>query len=238
MSALFGTYARTPIAFERGEGVRLFTKDNEEYIDLYAGIAVNALGHNHPTLVSALKDAADKVWHTSNIFTINESEKLAQRLVDKTFADAVFFTNSGAEAIECALKTARHHFFSIGQPDRTEIIGFHGAFHGRTMGTIAAGGNPSYLEGFGEPLAGFHHVDPNNIELVKQKVSDKTAAILIEPVQGEGGVTVMTDQFMQQLRALCDETGTLLIFDEIQCGYGRTGKFLAHEWSGVSPDIA
>lgn len=237
MSALFGTYARSPIAFERGEGVRLFTAEGEEYLDFYAGIGVMALGHHHPALVKALKDGADKVWHVSNIFTIPESERLAQRLVDKTFADSVFFTNSGAEAVECAIKTARRHFWSVGQPERTEIICFTGSFHGRTLGTIAAGGNPSYLEGFGTPLPGFHHVRPNDIEAVKAKLSDKTAAIMVEPVQGEGGITVMSEQFLRDLRQLCDDNGALLILDEIQCGFGRTGKFFAYEWAGIEPDI-
>ncbi|MCB1518254.1 MAG: aspartate aminotransferase family protein [Hyphomicrobiaceae bacterium] len=237
MSALFGTYARSPIAFERGEGVRLFTAEGEEYLDFYAGIGVMALGHHHPALVKALKDGADKVWHVSNIFTIPESERLAQRLVDRTFADSVFFTNSGAEAVECAIKTARRHFWSIGQPERTEIICFTGSFHGRTLGTIAAGGNPSYLEGFGTPLPGFRHARPNDIEAVKAKMSDKSAAIMVEPVQGEGGITVMSEQFLRDLRQLCDDNGLLLILDEIQCGFGRTGKFFAYEWAGIEPDI-
>ncbi|MCB1155402.1 aspartate aminotransferase family protein, partial [bacterium] len=237
MSALFGTYARSPIAFERGEGVRLFTAEGEEYLDFYAGIGVMALGHHHPALVKALKDGADKVWHVSNIFTIPESERLAQRLVDRTFADSVFFTNSGAEAVECAIKTARRHFWSIGQPERTEIICFTGSFHGRTLGTIAAGGNPSYLEGFGTPLPGFRHARPNDIEAVRAKMSDKSAAIMVEPVQGEGGITVMSEQFLRDLRQLCDDNGLLLILDEIQCGFGRTGKFFAYEWAGIEPDI-
>lgn len=237
MSALYGTYARTELAFERGEGMRLFTNSGETYLDFVAGIGVNALGHNDPDLKNALKVQADKVWHVSNIFTIPEAEKLAQRLVDETFADAVFFTNSGAEAVECAIKTARHYFHDLGQPDRTEIIGFTGSFHGRTLGTIAAGGNPSYLEGFGEPLSGFKHVKPGDLDAVKAAIGSHTAAVLIEPVQGEGGVTSMPDSYMRGLRALCDEHGLLLILDEVQCGYGRTGKFFAHEWAGIAPDI-
>jgi acetylornithine/N-succinyldiaminopimelate aminotransferase len=237
MSALYGTYARSPLAFERGEGVRLFAQDGTRYLDFHAGIAVNALGHADPHLVKTLKDAAEKVWHTSNVFTIPESEKLAQRLVDNTFADSVFFTNSGAEAIECAIKTARHYFFAKGETERYDIIAFHGSFHGRTLGTIAAAGNPHYVEGFGPPLAGFTHIAPNDIKLVEAAITDKTCAILIEPVQGEGGVTAMDVEYLRGLRALCDKHGMLLIFDEVQCGYGRTGKFFAYEWAGIEPDI-
>ncbi|MHB1103852.1 MAG: acetylornithine transaminase [Devosia sp.] len=237
MSALYGTYARSELAFERGEGMRLYGQDGTPYLDFHAGIAVNALGHGDPHLVAALKAAAEKVWHTSNVFTIPEQERLGQRLVEATFADSVFFTNSGAEAIECAIKTARHHFFAKGEPDRYEIICFTGSFHGRTLGTIAAGGNPGYLEGFGPPLAGFQHLAPGNLHAVEQAIGPQTGAILIEPVQGEGGVTAMSPEFMRGLRTLCDQHGVLLILDEVQCGYGRTGKFFAHEWAGIVPDI-
>jgi acetylornithine/N-succinyldiaminopimelate aminotransferase len=237
MSALYGTYARSELAFERGKGVRLFSQDGTPYLDFHSGIAVNALGHGDEYVVNALKAAAEKVWHTSNVFTIPEQEKLAQRLVEHTFADACFFTNSGTEAIECAIKTARHHFFAKGQPERYEIIAFTGSFHGRTLGAIAAGGNPSYLEGFGPPLEGFVHTAPGDLKAVEALISDKTCAILIEPVQGEGGVTAMPAEFMRGLRALCDRHGLLLVLDEVQCGYGRTGRFFAHEWSGVTPDI-
>lgn len=237
MSALFGTYARSDLAFERGEGMRLFAADGTAYLDFNSGIAVNVLGHHHPHLVAAMKAAADKVWHTSNIFTIPEAEKLAQRLVESTFADAVFFTNSGTEAIECAIKTARRYFYDRGEKNRIDIIGFTGSFHGRSLGAIAAGGNPSYVEGFGPVMAGFKHLAPGDLKAVEALVDENTAAILIEPVQGEGGVTAMDADFLRGLRQLCDETGTLLIFDEIQCGYGRTGKFFAHEWAGVAPDI-
>ena len=237
MSALYGTYARSDLAFERGEGVRLFTADGTAYLDFNSGIGVNALGHGDPHVVGALKVAADRVWHTSNIFTIPEQERLGQRLVDTTFADSVFFTNSGAEAVECAIKTARHHFFSLGQPERYEIIAFTGSFHGRTLGTIAAGGNPHYLEGFGPPLPGFKHLAPGDLAALEALVDDKTCGILIEPVQGEGGGTAMSVEFMQGLRAICDRHGLLLILDEVQCGYGRTGKFFAHEWAGIEPDI-
>jgi acetylornithine/N-succinyldiaminopimelate aminotransferase len=237
MSALYGTYARSPLAFERGEGVRLISQDGTRYLDFHAGIAVNALGHSDPHLVKTMKEAAEKVWHVSNVFTIPEGERLAQRLVDHTFADSVFFTNSGAEAIECAIKTARHYFFAKGQADRYEIIAFTGSFHGRTLGTIAAAGNPHYVEGFGPPLEGFKHLKPNDLELVKAAITPRTCAILIEPVQGEGGVTAMSAEYMRGLRALCDQHDMLLILDEVQCGYGRTGKFFAHEWAGIEPDI-
>ncbi|MEO8684574.1 MAG: aspartate aminotransferase family protein [Devosia sp.] len=237
MSALYGTYARSDLAFERGEGMRLYDQNNVAYLDFQSGIAVNALGYGDPHVVAALKAAADKVWHTSNVFTIPEQERLGQRLVDATFADKVFFTNSGAEALECAIKTARHHFFAKGETDRYEIIAFTGSFHGRTLGTIAAGGNPSYLEGFGPPMPGFKHTAPGDLAAVEALITPQTCAILIETVQGEGGVTAMTPEFMQGLRRLCDEHGMLLVLDEVQCGYGRTGRFFAFEWSGITPDI-
>jgi acetylornithine/N-succinyldiaminopimelate aminotransferase len=237
MSAIYPTYARSELAFERGEGARLFSLDGTSYLDFHGGVAVNALGHHHPVLVGALKAAADKVWHTANTFTIPEQEKLGRRLAEHTFADACFFTNSGTEAIECAIKTARHYFWSKGETDRYEIICFSGSFHGRTLGAIAASGNEHYLEGFGPPLAGFHQATPNDLDSVKALIGPKTCAILVEPVQGEGGCTAMTAEFLRSLRALCDQHGMLLIFDEIQCGYGRTGRFFAHEWAGVEPDV-
>ena len=237
MSALYGTYARSELAFERGEGMRLYDQQGRQYLDFHSGIAVNALGHGDAHIVSAIKSAADKVWHTSNVFTIPEQERLAQRLVDATFADKVFFTNSGAESIECAIKTARHYFWAKGEVERDEIIAFTGSFHGRTMATIAAGGNPSYLEGFGPAMPGFKHTAPGDLDAVRALIGPKTCAILIETVQGEGGVTAMTAEFMQGLRALCDEFGMLLILDEVQCGYGRSGRFFAFEWSGIKPDI-
>ena len=237
MSALYGTYARSPLAFERGEGVRLISQDGSRYLDFHGGVAVNALGHGDPHMVAALKAAAEKVWHTANTFTIPEQERLGQRLVDNTFADACFFTNSGTEAVECAIKTARHYFWAKGQPERYEVIAFTGSFHGRTMGMIAAAGNPHYTEGFGPPLEGFTHLAPGDLKTVAAAITPKTCAILIEPVQGEGGVTAMTTEFMRGLRKLCDDNGILLVLDEVQCGYGRTGKFFAHEWSGITPDI-
>jgi len=237
MSALYGTYARSPLAFERGEGVRLISQDGTRYLDFHAGIAVNALGYADPHLVKTMKEAADKVWHTSNVFTIPEQERLGQRLVDHTFADSVFFTNSGAEALECAIKTARHYFWAKGEKDRYQIIAFTGSFHGRTMATIAAAGNPHYTEGFGPPLEGFTHLKPGELKAVEAAITPSTCAILIEPVQGEGGCTAMTAEFMRGLRSLCDKHGMLLVLDEVQCGYGRTGKFFAHEWAGIEPDI-
>ncbi|WP_172122439.1 MULTISPECIES: aspartate aminotransferase family protein [unclassified Devosia] len=237
MSALYGTYARSGLAFERGEGMRLYDQNGVAYLDFHSGIAVNALGHGDPHLVETLKSAAEKVWHTSNVFTIPEQERLGQRLVEATFADSVFFTNSGAEALECAIKTARHYFWAKGETDRYEIIAFTGSFHGRTLGTIAAGGNPNYLEGFGPPVPGFKHTAPGDLAAVEALITPQTCAILIETVQGEGGVSAMTPEFMQGLRRLCDEHGMLLVLDEVQCGYGRTGRFFAFEWSNITPDI-
>lgn len=237
MSALYGSYARSELAFVRGEGMRLFTADGTSYLDFISGIGVNALGHNDPHVVGALKAQADKVWHVSNVFTIPEQERLGERLTEATFADAVFFTNSGAEAVECAIKTARRYFHDRGETDRYEIIAFTGSFHGRTIATIAAGGNPKYIEGFGPPAPGFVHTAPGDLSAVEALVGPQTAAILIEPVQGEGGVTAMSDEFLRGLRALADRHGLLLILDEVQCGYGRTGRFFAHEWAGITPDI-
>ncbi len=237
MSALFGTYARSDLAFERGEGMRLFTSDGTSYLDFNSGIGVNALGHHDPHVVSILKQQADRLWHVSNIFTIPEAERLAERLTAATFADKVFFTNSGTEAIECTIKTARRYFYAKGQPEKTGIIAFTGSFHGRTLGAIAAGGNPSYLEGFGQPLPGFKHLAPGDLDAVEALIDQSSAAILIEPVQGEGGVIAMSVDFLKGLRALCDKYGLLLILDEVQCGMGRTGRLFAYEWAGITPDI-
>ena len=236
---IMGVYARAPLAFERGEGSRLFTAEGEAYLDCMAGIAVTALGHNHPKLVQAVKDQAEKLWHTSNIFKIPNQEKLAKLLTDNTFADVAFFTNSGAEAIECAIKTARKYHWANGQPDRIDIIGFDGSFHGRTIATIFAAGNPSYVEGFGPELPGFVHAKFGDLEGLKKLVGPTTAAILLEPVQGEGGARSWTEAQLKEIRQLCDETGTLLIYDEIQCGLGRTGKLFAYEWAdgAANPDI-
>ncbi|MBB2701673.1 aspartate aminotransferase family protein [Rhizobium phaseoli] len=234
---LYDTYSRAPLRFERGEGVWLITENGERYLDFGAGVAVTSVGHGNPHVVAALKEQADKVWHLSNIYEIPGQERLAKRLTDATFADKVFFTNSGAEALECAIKTARRYQFSKGHPERFHIITFEGAFHGRTLATIAAGGQEKYLEGFGPKAPGFDQVTFGDIEAVRAAITDATAAILIEPVQGEGGVRPATSEFMKALRQICDENGLLLILDEVQTGVGRTGKLFAHEWSGITPDI-
>nr|MEA2797672.1 acetylornithine/N-succinyldiaminopimelate aminotransferase [Phenylobacterium sp.] len=235
---IMAVYSRTPLAFERGEGARLYTTDGEAYLDCMAGIAVNALGHANPKLVAVLKEQAEKLWHVSNIFTIPGQEKLAKALTDATFADEVFFTNSGAEAIECAIKTARKYHWAKGQPERIDIIGFDGSFHGRTIAAVNASGNASYLEGFGPPLPGFVHLKFGDMDALKAAVGPTTAAILLEPVQGEGGARSWPDADLTAIRKLCDETGTLLIYDEIQCGLGRTGKLFAYEWATeAQPDI-
>jgi len=235
---IMGVYSRTPLAFERGEGARLYTGDGTAYLDCMAGIAVNALGHAHPKLVRALKDQADRLWHVSNIFTIPGQEQLAKLIAEATFADVCFFTNSGAEAIECAIKTARKHHWAKGQPERIDIIGFEGSFHGRTIAAVNASGNEHYLEGFGPPLPGFTHLPFGDVDAIRAAVGPTTAAILLEPVQGEGGARAWPDADLTAIRRLCDETGTLLIYDEIQCGLGRTGKLFAYEWADdAAPDI-
>ncbi|WSH02127.1 aspartate aminotransferase family protein [Rhizobium ruizarguesonis] len=234
---LYDTYSRAPLRFERGEGVWLITESGERYLDFGAGVAVTSVGHSNPHVVGALKEQADKVWHLSNIYEIPGQERLAKRLTDATFADKVFFTNSGAEALECAIKTARRYQFSKGHPERFHIITFEGAFHGRTLATIAAGGQEKYLEGFGPKAPGFDQVPFGDIEAVRAAITDATAGILIEPVQGEGGVRPATTEFMKALRQLCDDNDLLLILDEVQTGVGRTGKLFAHEWSGITPDI-
>jgi acetylornithine/N-succinyldiaminopimelate aminotransferase len=235
--ALYETYARIPLQFERGEGAWLLTSDGERYLDLAAGIAVNSLGHCHPHLVKALTGQASRLWHVSNIYEIAGQERLADRLCEATFADKAFFTNSGAEALECAIKTARRYQYVSGHPERFRIVTFEGAFHGRTLATIAAGGQPKYLEGFGPKVEGFDQVRGGDIKAVKDAVTEETAAILIEPIQGEGGVRVMPREFLRDLRKLCDAKGLLLILDEVQCGVGRSGRFFAHEWAGITPDI-
>jgi len=235
---IMGVYSRAPLAFERGEGSRLYTAQGEAYLDCMAGIAVNALGHSNPILVEALKAQADKLWHVSNIFKIPGQEALADRLTSVSFADVVFFTNSGTEAIECAIKTARKHHWANGQPERIDIIGFDGSFHGRTIAAVNASGNASYLEGFGPPLPGFVHLPFGDVGRIREAIGPTTAAILIEPVQGEGGARAWEAAALREIRQLCDETGVLLIYDEIQCGLGRTGKLFAYEWAGdAAPDI-
>jgi acetylornithine/N-succinyldiaminopimelate aminotransferase len=231
------TYARADIAFERGEGVWLYADDGRRYLDFGGGIAVSSVGHSHPHLVKALTDQASKLWHTSNVYKIPEGERLAARLRALTFADVVFFTNSGAEALEGSIKTARKHHSANGHPERFRIITFEGAFHGRTLATIAAGGQKKYLEGFGPVSPGFDQVPFGDHKALEAAITPETAAILVEPVQGEGGVRVLPTQCLRGLRELCDRHGLLLIFDEVQSGVGRTGKLFAHEWSGVAPDI-
>lgn len=231
------TYARVNLEFERGEGCWLVTTDGRRYLDFTAGIAVNVLGHAHPYLVEALTAQAQKLWHTSNLFRIAGGERLAQRLTEATFADTVFFTNSGAEALECAIKMARRYQYVIGAEAKNRIIAFEGAFHGRTLATIAAGGNAKYLEGFGPTMPGFDHVPFGDIEAVKAAIGPETGAILVEPIQGEGGVRVPSPDFLPQLRALCDAHGLLLILDEVQCGVGRSGSLFAYQSSGILPDI-
>jgi acetylornithine/N-succinyldiaminopimelate aminotransferase len=236
-SPLLPTYARAEISFEKGEGPWLFARNGERYLDFGAGIAVNALGHAHPHLVRVLTEQAAKLWHTSNLFRIPEGERLAQRLVDSTFADVVFFTNSGAEANEAAIKMARKYHAASGHPERFRIVTFEGAFHGRTLATIAAGGQQKYLEGFGPKVEGFDQVSLDDEEALKRAIIPETAALMIEPIQGEGGIRTVSPARLRALRQLCDEHGLLLIFDEIQTGVGRTGKLFAYEWTGVTPDI-
>jgi len=236
-SHLLPTYARVDLAFERGEGAWLFTADGERYLDFTSGVAVNALGHAHPHMVASLTEQAQKLWHVSNLYRIPESERLADRLCALSFADTVFFQNSGAEAIECAIKMARKYQFACGKPERFRIITFEGAFHGRTLAAIAATGNKKYLEGFGPPVEGFDQVPFADLEATKKAIGPATAAILIEPIMGEGGVRVVPHAFLRALRKLCDDHGLLLIFDEIQTGIGRTGDLFAYEHTGVTPDI-
>jgi acetylornithine/N-succinyldiaminopimelate aminotransferase len=231
------TYARVDLAFARGEGAWLISTTNERYLDFSGGVAVNVLGHAHPRLLAALNEQAQKVWHVSNLYRVPEAERLADRLCAASFADLVFFCNSGAEAMECSIKVARKHHAASGHPDRYRIITFEGAFHGRTLATLAAGGNKKYLDGFGPVAEGFDQVPFGDLEAVKRTIGPATAAILIEPIMGEGGVRVVPNQFLQRLRGLCDEHGLLLMFDEVQAGVGRTGRFFAYERTGVKPDI-
>ncbi|MGH7022494.1 MAG: aspartate aminotransferase family protein [Caulobacteraceae bacterium] len=235
---LLAVYARAPLAFERGDGARLWSTDGVEYLDCLAGIATTGLGHAHPKLVAALKAQAEKLWHVSNIFRIPGQEALARALTDATFADVVFFTNSGTEAVECALKMARKHYWAAGDPERIEIIGFEGAFHGRSYAAIFAAGNPSYVEGFGPALPGYRRLPFGDMEALEAAMGPATAAVILEPVQGEGGARALPEADLTRLRQLCDEKGALLIYDEIQCGLGRTGRLFAHEWAkDAAPDI-
>ncbi len=236
-SPLFNTFARAPIAFVRGEGAWIEATDGRKLLDFSGGVAVNALGHAHPALVKALTEQAGKLWHVSNLYRIPEQEALAEKLTRDSFADKAFFANSGAEAVECAIKTARRYHFVSGHPERTDIITFAGAFHGRTLATLAATGNPKYQEGFGPAPQGFVQVPLGDLKAVEAAIGPETAAIMVEPIQGEGGIRLVAGQFLRELRALCDKHGLLLVFDEVQTGIGRTGRLFAYEWSGVKPDI-
>jgi len=231
------TYNRAPLAFVKGEGSWLMAEDGRRYLDLGSGIAVNALGHAHPALVQVLTDQAQKLWHVSNVYTVPEQERLAGLLTDQTFADTVFFTNSGTETAELAIKMARKFHYDAGHPERVEIVTFDGAFHGRSTGAIAAAGSEKMVKGFGPLMPGFVHLKWGDHDALRAAITTKTCAVIIEPIQGEGGIRVVPDQCLKGLRDLCDETGTLLIFDEVQCGMGRTGRLFAHEWAGVTPDI-
>jgi acetylornithine/N-succinyldiaminopimelate aminotransferase len=235
--AVMSTYGRQDVVFERGEGSWLVSTTGDRYLDCASGVAVNALGHAHPKLIAALTEQASKVWHTSNLYRIAGQERLAERLVELTFADKVFFCNSGAEACEGAIKVARRWQFVSGHPERVRIITFKGSFHGRTLAALAAAGNEKYLEGFGPPAEGFDHLDLGDIAAVEKAIGPTTAAIMIEPVQGEGGVRVVPVEYLKALRALCDKHGLLLVMDEVQTGIGRTGKLFAHEWAGITPDV-
>ncbi|WP_020181039.1 aspartate aminotransferase family protein [Methylopila sp. M107] len=230
-------FARSPLAFERGEGCWLITETGDRYLDFGSGVAVNSLGHSHPRLVEALKAQAEKLWHVSNLYASPQGEAFARRLCEASFADVVFFCNSGAEALEAAIKTARKHFHANGQPERYRLITFEGAFHGRTLATIAAGGQAKYLEGFGPKVEGFDQVPFGDLKAVEEAIGPETAGVLVEPLQGEGGVRSVPPATLRRLREICDEHGLLLVMDEVQTGVGRTGKLFAHELSGVTPDV-
>ncbi len=236
-SHLLPTYARVDLAFERGEGAWLIATNGDRYLDFTSGVAVNALGHAHPHLVAAIGEQAGKLWHVSNLYRIPEAERLAARLCEASFADTVFFTNSGAEAMECAIKMARKYQSAGGKPERFRVITFEGAFHGRTLATLAAGGQQKYLDGFGPAVDGFDQMPFGDLEAVKRAVGPQTAAILIEPIMGEGGVRVVAPEFLRALRKLCDDNDLLLIFDEVQTGVGRTGELFAYQRCGITPDI-
>jgi acetylornithine/N-succinyldiaminopimelate aminotransferase len=236
-TAVMGTYARQDIVFVRGEGCWLTAETGDRYLDFGSGVAVNSLGHAHPQLVAALKAQAEKLWHTSNLYRVEGQETVADKLTRLTFAEEVFFCNSGAEACEGAIKVARRYHYVSGEPHRQRIIAFRGAFHGRTLATLAAAGNDKYLEGFGPAAGGFDHVDLDDREALEAAIGPETAAIMLEPIQGEGGVRAVSPEFLRAVRELCDENGLLLVLDEVQTGMGRTGKLFAHEWAGITPDI-
>ncbi len=235
--AVMGTYARQDVVFERGEGSWLISTAGDRYLDFASGVAVNALGHAHPRLIAALTEQASKVWHTSNLYRVAGQERLAERLCAATFADRVFFCNSGAEACEGAIKIARRYHHVSGRPERKRIITFKGAFHGRTLATIAAAGSEKYLDGFGPDMPGFDVLPLGDRAALEAAIGPETAAIMVEPVQGEGGIRVVPTADLKRMRELCDIHGLLLILDEVQCGMGRSGKLFAHEWAGITPDV-
>jgi acetylornithine/N-succinyldiaminopimelate aminotransferase len=235
--ALMPTYARSELAFERGQGPYLFDAEGRRYLDFAAGIAVNSLGHAHPHLVAALTRQAEKLWHCSNLYRIPEGERLAERLCAASFAERVFFCNSGAEAMECGIKAVRRYHDQQGRPERYRIVTFAGAFHGRTLATLSAAANPKHMAGFAPAVDGFDQVAFDNLNELRAAITPETAAVLVEPVQGEGGVRVASPDYLRALRQVCDEFGLLLFFDEVQCGIGRTGRFFAHETAGIAPDV-
>ncbi|WP_288950108.1 aspartate aminotransferase family protein [uncultured Paracoccus sp.] len=237
ISHVLPTYNRAPIAFERGEGTWAIATDGTRYLDLGAGIAVNSLGHANPDLVSALTEQAGRIWHVSNLYNIPQQEQLADLLVEHTFADTAFITNSGTEAAELAIKMVRKYWSEQGDPDRYEILTFEGAFHGRSTGAIAAAGSEKMVKGFGPLMPGFRQLPWGDMEALKAAISDRTAAVMLEPVQGEGGIRPLPDADLRLIRELCDQTGALLVLDEVQSGMGRTGRLFAHEWAGITPDI-
>ena len=235
--AVMPTYARWDVEVDRGEGLYLYATDGRKFLDFTSGIGVTGLGHCHPQIVTAIAEQATRLWHTSNLFRIPGQERLAQRLVENTFADTVFFGNSGAEACELAIKVARKYQSETGHPERYRVIGCHGSFHGRTFATLAAAGNEAYLKGFGPTMDGFDHVAFGNLNEMRAAVGKETAAIMVEPIQGEGGVRAAPERYLRGLREIADEFGLLLVYDEVQCGMGRTGKLFAHEWESAPPDV-
>ncbi|MEZ5779246.1 MAG: aspartate aminotransferase family protein [Paracoccaceae bacterium] len=231
------TYNRAPLSFVKGEGSWLIAADGTRYLDLGAGIAVNALGHAHPDLVAALTEQAGRLWHVSNLYEVTEQQRLADLLVANTFADTVFVTNSGTETAELAIKMARKYWHDKGQPERITILTFEGAFHGRSTGAIAAAGSEKMVKGFGPLMPGFRHLPWGDMAALEATADGTTAAVMVEPIQGEGGIRPLSDADLKTIRRICDETGALLILDEVQCGMGRTGRLFAHEWAGIAPDI-
>ena len=237
MSAVMSTYGRYDLEFERGEGPYLYTTEGRRFLDFAAGIAVNSLGHSHPHLVKTLQDQAAKLWHVSNLYNIPDQTRLAARLAEATFADKVFFCSTGLEAMEGAIKLCRRYHFANGAPERWRVVTVEGAFHGRSLATIAAAKNEKHLEGFGPPSDGFDQVPFNNLNELRNAIGPETAAIAFEPIQGEGGIRPADLDYLRSLREIADEFGVLLLFDEVQCGYGRTGQLFAHEWAGITPDV-